>query len=151
MRIVVFLVLVAAGSAAFGLVARAAAPSNTKICTQVKGPHASYLSLVSGVKSQGNTWTVLATGVPCGEAVKQVPGLLARWAKAKLGAALAWPGYTCVKMIDRGYNGTGRSSGGLLCHKGAGAPTYVFGANTFAARETAPYTISQIKAFFGIK
>lgn len=151
MRVVVFLSLVAAGFAALGLVARAAAPSNTKICTQLKGPHASYLSLVSGVKSQGSTWTVLATGVPCGAAVKQVPGLLSKWAKAKLGAALPWPGYTCVKMVDRGYDGTGQSSGGVLCHKGAGAPTSVFGPNTFAARETAPYTVLQIKAFFGIK
>jgi hypothetical protein len=148
--ILLFVSFVCALSASLPL-ASAAAPSDTKICKQVPGPHASYLSAVSGIKSNGNTWTVLATGVACSEALRHVPSLLSQWSKAKIGAALSLPGYTCVKMTDRGYGGTGLSSGGLLCHKGAGAASFVFGPNTFTARETAPYTIAQIKAFFGIK
>ena len=54
-------------------------------------------------------------------------------------------------MIDSAYSGAGQSSGGFLCHVGAGPPTSVFGASTFAARETNPYSIAQIKQFFGIK
>jgi len=153
-RLVVFLVTTAAAFGATAGESPAAAPAATKVCTQLTGaalPHASYLSVVSGVKSTGNTWTVLATGVPCSDAVRQAPGLLARWAKAKLGATIPWPGYTCLKMVDRTYDGAGASSGGLVCHKGAGAPASVFGPATFAVRETAPYSIPQVKAFFGIR
>jgi hypothetical protein len=130
-----------------------AAPPNTRVCgAQIKnGPAASYLSRVSGFKSKGTTWTVLATGVPCSYARAKTRGLLKQWAKAKLGARLSLAGAVCVKMIDSGYSGTGQSSGGFICHVVAGAPTSIFGQKTFAARETSPYSISQIKAFFGIK
>jgi hypothetical protein len=128
------------------------APANTKVCGQIKnGPYASYWSLVSGIKSKGTTWTVLATGVPCSYALAKTPPLLKQWAKAKLGAPLTLAGAACIKMIDRAYSGSGRSSGGFMCHRGSGAPTNVFGPNTFAARETNPYSVKQIKAFFGIK
>jgi hypothetical protein len=130
---------------------RSAAPG-TRVCGQIKnGPYASYLSSVSGIKSKGTTWTVLATDVPCSFALAQTPALLKQWAKAPLGGSLRLTGATCLKMTDGGYSGTGTSSGGFVCHRGAGAPTSVFGARTFAARETNPYTIPQIKAFFGIK
>jgi hypothetical protein len=130
-----------------------AAPPNTRVCgPQIKnGPAASYLSRVSGIKSKGTTWTVLATGVSCSYARAQTPGLLKQWAKAKLGARLTLAHAVCVKMIDSGYSGTGQSSGGFVCHVGAGVPTSIFGQKTFAARETNPYSIAQIKAFFGIK
>jgi hypothetical protein len=132
--------------------APAAAPGSTRICGQIKhGPHAKYLSLVSGIKSDGTTWTVIATGVPCKTALAKTPGLLKRWPKATIGARLPLAGYTCLKMADSAYTGSGQSSGGFLCHRGAGSPTSVFGPNTFTARGTDPYTIPQIKAFFGIK
>lgn len=141
----------AAGTASIDAASRPAAP-NTKVCTQIKnGPYASYLSLVSGIKSKGTTWTVMVTGVPCSYAVGQTPGLLKQWSKAKLGARLQLAGAVCVKMIDAAYSGQGQSSGGFMCHRGSSPPTSVFGQNTFAARETNPYTIAQIKAFFGIK
>jgi hypothetical protein len=131
--------------------ARSAAPPNTRICGQVSGPHASYRSAVSGLKSQGTTWTVIATGVSCDVAKAKSPGLLKQWAKAKLGGRLTLPGYTCLKMTDGAYSGSGTSSGGFLCHRGSTPATSVFGQGTFTARETAPYTVAQIKAFFGIK
>jgi hypothetical protein len=143
-------VLAAASSQAAA--ASTAAPGNTRICGQVEhGPHAKYLSAVSGIKSDGTTWTVIATGVPCRTALAKAPGLLEQWAKAKLGARLSLTGYTCLKMIDSAYSGPGQSSGGFLCHKGSGAPTTVFGPKTLTVRGTDPYTIPQIKAFFGIK
>ena len=134
-----------------GLAASGIAPAATRVCGQMPGPHASYLSRVSGIKSAGTTWTVIATGVPCSIALAKTPGLLRKWAAAKLGASLALTGNTCLKMIDTGYSGTGTGSGGFLCHRGAGRPTTVFGPRTFTARETSPYTIAQIKAFFGIR
>jgi hypothetical protein len=140
-----------ASAAVFALHAPAAAAPNTKICGQIKGPHARYLSLVSGIKSDGSTWTIIATGVDCSYGKKQTPGLLKQWAKAKLGAPLRLKGASCLKMVDAGYSGSGRSSGGFLCHLGAGLPVSIFGQKTFAARETAPYTVAQIKAFFGIR
>jgi hypothetical protein len=141
----------AAGSASTDAASRAA-PPNTRICTQVKnGPYASYLSLVSGIKSKGTTWTILVTGVPCSYAVAKTPGLLKQWPKAKLGGRLQLAGAVCVKMIDAAYAGHGQSSGGFMCHRGSAPPISIFGPNTFAARETNPYTIAQIKAFFGIK
>lgn len=140
-----------AGVAVAG-VARAAAPANTRICGQLThGPHASYLSHVSGIKSTGTTWTVIATGVSCTYATSKTPALLEQWAKAKLGAPLVLAGATCLKMIDSAYSGSGQSSGGFLCHVGSGPPTSIFGPSTFTARETNPYSVAQIKAFFGIK
>ena len=138
--------VVAAGAA------RAAAPASTRICGQLAhGPHASYLSSVSGIKSTGTTWTVIATGVSCKYALAKTPALLKLWAKAKLGAPLTLAGATCLKMIDSAYSGSGQSSGGFLCHVGPGPPTSVFGPSTFTVRETNPYSIAQIKGFFGIK
>ena len=155
MRVAVPIVLSAAVLTGIGtqaLAARNAAPANTKICGQIKrGPHAKYLSLVSGIRSDGTTWTVIVTGVPCAYAMTKTPGLLKQWAKAKIGAPLKLAGATCLKMTDRAYSGQGTSSGGFMCHRGSGAPTNIFGPSTFAARETAPYTVAQIKAFFGIK
>lgn len=147
---------IAVGLVLFGLAAQvtsspAAAPANTKICGQIAGPHARYLSRVSGIKSSGSTWTIISTGVACSYAKSKAPGLLKQWAKAKLGAPLKLPGASCVKMIDTGYDGHGTASGGFMCHVGSGAPVSIFGQKTFAARETAPYTIAQIKAFFGIR
>ena len=81
---------------------------------------------------------------------KQTPGLLKQWAKAKIGAPLKLAGESCIKMIDRAYSGKGTGSGGFMCHKGSAPPTSEFGQKTFAARETNPYTIAQIKAFFHI-
>lgn len=128
------------------------APASTRVCGQIKhGPHARYQSVVSGIKSDGTTWTVIATGVSCGYAISMSPGLLKQWATARIGAPLKLAGATCLKMTDQGYSGQGTSSGGFLCHKGQGPPTSVFGPATFTARETNPYTVAQIKAFFGIK
>jgi len=154
MRLVaLFSVLGVAFSATVGL-AVAAAPPNTKVCTQLKGsslPSASYLSRVSGVRSTGNQWTVLATGVKCATAISAARKLLPRWKSAALGAALPLTGYTCFKMTDSAYTGTGTSSGGFVCHQGAGRAVSVFDQQTFAVRETAPYSIAQIKALFGIR
>jgi hypothetical protein len=145
-------VVIALAAPASAISAPAAAPSNSRICgPQIQGPHARYLSAVSGFKSDGTTWTILATGVDCTYARKQTPGLLKQWSKARTGAPLKLAGWSCVKMTDRGYSGAGTASGGLMCHKGSSPPTSVFGQNTFAARETNPYTIAQIKAFFGIR
>ena len=127
-----------------------AAHPGTHICGQLTGPHASYLSRVSGMKSQGTTWTVLSTGVSCSAAKAAAPSLLKAWAKAKLGAPLSMKGYACVKLIDTGYSGTGTSSGGFLCHRGSTPATSVFASGTFAVRETNPYSVAQIKAFFGL-
>ena len=155
MRAAIILILVAgalAGATVQAIAAPAAAPANTRICGQIThGPHARYWSVVSGIKSDGTTWTVIATGVPCQYAMAKSPGLLMQWAKARIGAALKLAGATCLKMTDKAYSGQGTSSGGFLCHKGTGPPTSVFGPATFAARETNPYTVAQIKAFFGIK
>jgi hypothetical protein len=150
--VLVLAVTVAAGALAAHVAATsAAAPPNARVCKQIKGPRARYLSRVSGFKSAGSTWTVLATGVDCGYAVKQTPALLKQWTKAKLGAPLRLAGARCLKMIDTGYSGSGTASGGFMCRLGTQAPTSVFGQKTFAGRETAPYTIAQIKAFFGIR
>jgi hypothetical protein len=151
-----FLAVVLAAGLAVALSAPAAAgpsaaPPNTRVCGQLHGPHASYRSVVSGIRSTGSTWTVIATGVPCGFALTKSPALLKQWATAKLGARVALTGYTCLKMTDQGYSGSGTSSGGFLCHKGSTAATSVFGPATFTARETAPYSVAQIKAFFGIR
>ena len=154
MRTTIALAFVAAvlgGLGAGAVAAPVAAPPGTKICGQIKGPHARYLSLVSGVRSEGTTWTIIVTGVDCKYAQKQVPGLLKQWEKAKIGAPLKLAGANCVKMTDRGYTGQGTASGGFMCHKGSGPPSSIFGQKTFAARETSPYTVAQIKAFFGIR
>ena len=150
-RLVLAALLALAGFASQAVAAPAAAPPNTRICGQIKGPHAKYLSVVSGLRSEGTTWTIIVTGVDCTYAKKQTPGLLKQWAKAKIGASLTLAGASCIKMTDRGYSGQGTSSGGFMCHKGSSPPTSIFGQNTFAARETNPYTVAQIKAFFGIK
>jgi hypothetical protein len=130
--------------------AHASPRSATTICGQIKnGPHASYWSIVSGVKQKdGTTWTVLSTGVPCGKAVAGSKKLFGQWKRAKLGAPLTLAGFTCVKMIDSSYDGKGKSSGGGLCHVGSTPGTSVFSPNTFAFRMTGRYTIAQIKAFF---
>jgi hypothetical protein len=155
MRTTFAMVLVVSGAAvALGASAGAStavAPPNTRICGQIHGPHASYVSVVSGIKSSGTAWTVIATGVPCTYAMSKTPGLLKLWAKARLGARIALPGYTCLKMTDRSYSGSGTSSGGFLCHRGSTPAMTIFGPSTFTARETAPYSVAQIKAFFGIK
>jgi hypothetical protein len=129
---------------------QANAASGTKICGQIKnGPHASYWSLVSGIKQKdGTTWTVLATGVPCGKAIVGSKQLFGQWKKAKLGAPLTLAGFACVKMVDSSYDGKGKSSGGGLCHVGSTPATSVFSSNTFAFRMTGKYTMAQIKAFF---
>jgi hypothetical protein len=127
-----------------------AAHPGTRICGQLAGPHASYLSRVSGMKSHGSTWTILSTGVSCSAASAAAPPLLSQWAKAQLGARLSLKGYTCSKLIDTGYSGTGTSSGGVLCHQGSTPAASIFAPSTFAVRETAPYTVAQIKAFFGL-
>lgn len=128
-----------------------AAPPNTRVCGQITGPHASYRSAVSGIRSSGTTWTVIATGVPCSYASSKAPGLLKQWPKARIGARLLLAGYTCLKMKDGSYSGTGTSSGGFLCHRGSTPGVSIFGQGTFTARETAPYSVAQIKAFFGIR
>lgn len=121
------------------------------VCGQIKhGPHAAYWSNVSGIRSKGTTWTVLATDVSCTYAMKQVPALLKQWQHAKPGARLGLAGATCIVSTDRAYSGSGTSSGGFVCHKGSGAAA-IFSPSTFAARETDPYTVAQIKAFFGLK
>jgi len=136
---------VAAGSAS--------AAGGTQICGQIKnGPSASYWSSVSGIRlKSGSTWTVLATGVRCGFAVKASKSLFGAWKAAKIGGSLKLKGYTCVKMTDRTYDGKGISSGGGLCHVGATPGLTPFAPNTFAFRMTGPYTITQIKAFFHLK
>jgi hypothetical protein len=134
--------------------AGAATSAGTQICTQLKGPKlptASYLSSVSGIKSHGNVWTILATRVKCSTAVSISRKMLPRWKVARLGASLPWPGYTCFKMIDAKYTGRGKSSGGFLCHRGTRRATSPFAARTFAARETYPYSVKQVKQFFGLK
>jgi len=143
--------LLAALAAPISRAAPVAAPPDTRVCGQIQGPHVEYLSAVSGLKSRGSTWTVIATGVPCGEALAKSPRLLGLWVKAKVGARLPLAGYTCSKMADSAYSGSGRSSGGFVCHRGPGPAASVFGPNTFTARGTAPYTVAQIKAFFGIR
>ena len=148
LAVLVALTIVAARAVA----STAAAPANTRICgPQIQGPHASYLSNVSGLRSDGSTWTIIATAVDCTFARKHAPGLLGQWAKAKIGASLKLSGWSCLKMVDHGYTGHGTASGGFMCHKGSSLPVRVFGQNTFAVRETSPYTIGQIKAFFGIR
>jgi hypothetical protein len=151
MRIATVLVLATAMLAAGTVVATAAAPPDTKICAQISGPHARYHPLVSGIKSDGSTWTVIVTGVDCKYAVAKAPGLLKQWTKAKLGARLTLKGASCLKMIDAAYSGSGTSSGGLMRHLGTSPPVSIFGPKTFAVRETSPYSIAQIKAFFGIR
>jgi len=138
--------------------AHAAVASATKVCTpQIKnGPKASYWSSVSGIKvKNGTTWTVLATGVDCGKAIgysKTFLGMGSKkqgpWAKAKLGAPLPLKGFTCVKMIDASYDGMGKSSGGGLCHVGSTPGASPFSPDTFAFRDTGPYSVAQIKQFF---
>jgi hypothetical protein len=92
----------------------------------------------------------LSTGVSCRAATSAAPALLRQWAKAALGARLSATGYACVKLTDTGYSGTGTTSGGFLCHRGSAPATSVFAPGTFAVRETNPYSIAQIKAFFGL-
>jgi hypothetical protein len=153
-RIRLALALLVAAAAAIGAgTAVGAAPANAKICGQIKnGPNASYWSVVTGIKQKGGTtWTVLATGVDCGFAMNGSKKLLPVWAHAKLGAKLPFPGYSCVKMVDKTYSGTGTSSGGASCHKGSAPATTIFDQGTFAFRMTGNYTIAQIKAFFGMK
>jgi hypothetical protein len=53
-------------------------------------------------------------------------------------------------MVDRGYSGKGLASGGGVCRVGAKPAKTVFDPKTFAFRQTAPYTVAQIRAFFGL-
>jgi hypothetical protein len=123
----------------------------SKLCGQRPGPYASYLSRVSGFKSRGKTWTVIATPASlCRFALAHLDTLLGEWKRAKLGAQLALPGYTCVKMVDTGYGGAGTASGGFLCHRGKTPAPTIFDANSFTARESAPYSAASIRALFGI-
>jgi len=161
MRHAAVTVVLSCAALAAGVTATGAASgaSVTRVCGQLTStakrqlPSAKYLSLVSGIRSSGSTWTVLATGVPCGTALSSTPALLRQWQQARLGARLdpGLAGYTCVKAIDRAWSGSGQSSGGFVCQKGSGLPASVFAPGTFAARETSPYTIAQIKAFFHIQ
>ncbi len=125
---------------------------DTTLCKQIPGPYAAYLSLVSGFRSKGTTWTVLATKhLTCAFAVAQASALLRKWRSAAIGARLSLPGFACVKMRDRAYSGPGVSSGGFLCHRGGVPAPSPFAPDTFAVRETNPYTPEQIRALFGIR
>jgi hypothetical protein len=69
------------------------------------------------------------------------------WVRAKLGAPLALRGFTCVKMVDASYDGKGQNSGGGLCHVGSTPGATAYSPDTFAFRNTGPYSVAQIKAF----
>ena len=95
----------------------ASAKSKTVICGQIKhGPHAAYTSLLTHRKLSGTTWTVFATGVPCGKAMGAAPAILRWWKTAKVDAYnLKLSGFSCTKESDgRGSSGTiGCSYSGL--------------------------------------
>jgi hypothetical protein len=119
------------------------------ICGQLQGPPAAFWSNVTNLHLKGTTWTVLASGVPCAQAMKATPGLLTQWAKAKIGAPLTFTGARCLKMTDRAYSGAGVSSGGFVCTTGPGTPA-IFGPKTFSARMTDGWTTQQIKQYLGL-
>jgi hypothetical protein len=118
------------------------------ICGQVKGPSASFWSVVTGLKLKGTTWTVLATDVPCSTAMKDSPGLLGQWTKAKIGGSLTLAGFHCLKMTDRAYSGNGVASGGFVC--GTSGTPAVFGSHTFSARMTDGWSTAQIRQYLGL-
>jgi hypothetical protein len=87
----------------------AAATPKTAICGQIKhGPHAAYTSLVTHKKLSGTTWTVFATGVPCGKALGAAPAILKWWRTAKVDAYnFKLSGFSCTKESDgHGSSGT---------------------------------------------
>jgi hypothetical protein len=145
-----FVVAAAIASAVVAVAGVARSAQVGVICGQIKhGPYASYRSSVSGVREQGTTWTVIATGLPCATALKATPALLEQWAKAKIGGPLTLSGMHCLKMADGAYSGSGTSSGGFVCGSQAGTP-YIFAPKTFAARMTGVWSIAVIKQYFGL-
>ena|SRR5712691_5869938 len=131
---------IAAAAAAIAAQAGSGASLKTALCGQVKkGPHASYTSLLTGRKLNGNTWTVFATGVPCTAAMRAAPAILRWWAKAKVDAHGTVAGFTCNKEADR--HGSSGMTGCLPLH---GKPL----ANIELIM-TASATIAQIKQLFG--
>jgi len=153
MRTTIALAVTAAALAGLGTQAAAApSASNTKVCGQIKkGPYASYLSSITGIRAKGTTWTVFGTDVACGNAMNGTRSLFTQWKRAKPGAPLSLKGYTCLKIVDRKYSGGGISSGGGVCHLGTSSGTSIFGPDTFAFRMSGKYTVGQIKALFHIK
>jgi hypothetical protein len=135
--------LICAAAFAFALLAAsaaaaAAATPKTVICGQIKnGPKVTYTSQVSRKKLSGSTWTVFATGVPCGKAMKASPSILKWWAKAKIESFVQTSGFTCTKESDG--RGSAGSSGCIYS-----------GLSNIELIMTGPYTIAQLKQMFFI-
>jgi hypothetical protein len=138
-------VAVAVGVAALAAEAPARPSSKIVICGQIKNGPAHDWSFPASVAKQlgiparvrGTTWTVLATGVPCGFAMKKTPALLRQWGKVAIAARLrpGVAGWVCAK--DKGYAGFGgKGSPGGSCLK-AGA--------LFSFIGSGPYTLAQVK------
>jgi hypothetical protein len=119
----------------------AAAPAGkTQICGQRQGPSTAWSDTLPGYgtfKFKGSTWTVFATDVSCPFALQATPGLLAQWAKAKVGGRLTLAGWLCTKEKARAYAGKGTSSGSIGCVGKQAA--------FIAIQMYAPYTLAQIK------
>src|SRR5262249_28645733 len=86
-----------------GVLAAAAAPAGAaakppvQLCTQIKGPHASWNATKPKLTLSGNTWTIATTNAKCSEAEAAAPGLLAQWGRShKGGARLHASGWICV-------------------------------------------------------
>jgi hypothetical protein len=118
----------------------AAGNGAVKICGQKHGPHAAWRTPAIAGKTyrfKGSTWTVFVTVTPCSFAMKVAPGMLRQWEKAKLGARLSLPHWTCTKNPAFAYSGPGKSSGSLGC---AGPKGQIIGIVMYA-----PITLGQIK------
>jgi hypothetical protein len=127
--------------------ASAAPTMRHAVCGQIKnGPYADYTSVL-GHHLKGRTWTVFVNGgIPCTVAMKSAPTVLKWWKANNGGGATLIPGFACSRDQDRGYSGTGTSSGGAGCLADAGR----YGPNAnFTIRMTGPYTLAQLKSLYG--
>ncbi len=144
-RSLVITLAVAAVFAALAAQTAATPHSTIAICGQIKNGPAGDWSFPPAVAKElgiparvkGNTWTVLASRVPCGFAMTKTRPLLAQWVKATRGARLVpgLAGWVCAK--DKGYVGFGgKGSPGGGCLKGN---------KLFSFIESGPYTLAQVK------
>jgi hypothetical protein len=142
MRTMLTLAATVGGLAGAAMQATAAPTLAITHCSQIKnGPYAAYTSAL-GHHLKGRTWTIAVhNGNPsCAVAAKLAPSVLNWWARAKIAEATVIQGYSCSKNRDRGYSGSGVSSGGAACLKGNAY---------FSVTMTGPYTLAQLKKLFG--
>ena len=130
-------VLAVTAVVAASLAAQAQTAIHGRLCGQVKhGPADAWTWRAAGKTTHfhGTTWSVFAQpAVPCAQAKKAAPALLAAWTKAKPGTSiLSVKGWACDKVQLPAQYGSG--SDGVSCVDYGGNS-----AKTFSIVMLAPY------------